>query len=320
MKISTIGRHTLFTEKFHRRGSSEVAFSILLLVLSGCASMPADKKASSEFDAFYEGKGKPLYEARGEATTAQEALGRGDAAYSLGNTDEALYEYVKALELDSKNPETLYKVGTIHAEIGNSELAETAYRMALKLAPGHAGSLEGLALMLLDKHQHPAAEQHLRAAIKSDPKRWRSHNGLGLIADMKKDYALAISHYQAALRAQPDSPLLLNNLGYSKYLAGDRVGAFQLFERALEIDPKFERAWLNKALVHARNGDTDAAFEAFRHTLDEASAYNDLGYIYMLDGRYDEAEQFFQEAISASPTYHALAHANLNQLRALQSN
>lgn len=111
----------------------------------------------------------------------------------------------------------------------------------------------------------------------------------------------------------------MNNLGYSKYLAGDRVGAFQLFERALEIDPKFERAWLNMALVHARNGDTDAAFEAFRQTLDEASAYNDLGYIYMLDGRFDEAQQFFQEAISASPTYHALAHANLNQLRALQS-
>lgn len=44
MKISTIWRHTLFTEKFHRRGSSQVALSILLLVFSGCASMPADKK------------------------------------------------------------------------------------------------------------------------------------------------------------------------------------------------------------------------------------------------------------------------------------
>ena len=191
--------------------------------------------------------------------------------------------------------------------------------MALKLVPDHASSLEGLALMLFDKHQHPAkVEEHLSAAIKSDPSRWRSHNGLGLIADMKKDYALAISHYQAALKAQPDSPLLLNNLGYSKYLAGDRVGAFQLFERALKIDPKFERAWLNMALVHARNGDTDAAFEAFRQTLDEASAYNDLGYIDSWTGD-TRAQQFFQEAISASPTYHALAHANLNQLRALQS-
>ncbi len=297
------------------RGIAAVTMAIGTL-LSGCATMPADKPAS-EYGALYDGKAKVLHEARGDATSAREAINWGDAAYRMGNVDQALYEYVKALGIDGKNLETLYKVGTLHAGRGNRELAELAFRMALKLDERHVPSLEGLGLVQLERHLHKEAEESLTKAVAAEPNRWRAHNGLGLIADLRKDYPAAGSHYQNALKLQPGSAMLLNNLGYSKYLAGDWDGAQQLFDQAVQADPKYERAWINLGLVHARRGEDEASLRSFRRVMDDPSAYNNIGFVFMMEGKYDQAGRYYEQAISSSPAYHAQAQENLKRLRVL---
>lgn len=286
-----------------------------LLVGCGSESMTIKPRMSG----LYEDKSALVHDMQDITVDASSAMNRADQFLHQGNKDEALYYYVRALEFDDQNKEALEKIGEIHAEKGNYTPAEAAYQMALKLDPKNAAALEGLGLVQLNTGKQAEAKQSLAAAVAIDPSLWRACNGLGLIADKHGDYAGASQYYENALKTKPNMPMLMNNLGYSKYLSGDLQGAMQLFDAASSLDAKYDSAWLNQGLVHARLGNDTAAIQAFMHVLDEADAYNNLGYIYMVNDKTPAADEYFQKAISLSPTYHRLANENLKRLHTMDN-
>lgn len=270
-------------------------------VLVGCASSSKNLQDTASTDVQ-------------SVDTPQEALALGDKALLNNKTEEALQYYVRALDLNPKNTEALLRIGTVQQNYGNPDLAIKAYDMLLATMPRHAGALEAVGLIYLDQRKYDLAEWRLRAAISADSKRWQALNGMGLIADERKQHEAAIRYFESALIIQPQSAQLLNNRGYSKYLLGHFADAESDFRRALQLDAKNERANHNLGLVLARQGQAEAALAAFRQTMDEASAYNNIGYIYLMAGKYAEAQDFLQKAIVSSPTYNAQAHENLSHL------
>jgi tetratricopeptide (TPR) repeat protein len=122
------------------------------------------------------------------------------------------------------------------------------------------------------------------------------------------------------LSVQPRNAECLNNLGFAKYESRDWMGALRAYDAALAIDPGYEAAWMNKALLLARQGDDQAALAAFRRVMNEADAYNDLGYIHMTQGDVDGAYELFEKAIATSPTFHVKANENLRRLKSGEFN
>jgi Flp pilus assembly protein TadD len=53
--------------------------------------------------------------------------------------------------------------------------------------------------------------------------------------------------------------------------------------------------------------------------VDAPSVMNNLGYVGMMNADYDQAEEFFIEALRQSPTYYALAQENLDRVRAMRA-
>ena len=49
-----------------------------------------------------------------------------------------------------------------------------------------------------------------------------------------------------------------------------------------------------------------------------AQASNDVGYVCLVEGRLDEAEQFFRSAMEQSPSHYATAWDNLERVRQLR--
>jgi Flp pilus assembly protein TadD len=294
-----------------------LAFVNIGALLVGCASESMAIKP--RITGLSEDKSALVHEIQDVTSDAPSAMKRADQFLQQGNKDEALYYYVRALEFDDKNKDALDKIGQIHAEKGNYEPAEAAYKLALKLDPKNANALEGLGLIQLNTGKQAEARQSLASAIAIDPSLWRACNGLGLIADKNGDYLHASQYYERALKAKPNMPMLMNNLGYSKYLSGDWQGAMLWFGAASKLDAKYGPAWLNQGLVQARRGNDAAAIEAFKQVLDEPDAYNNLGYIYMMDNKTPAAYEYFQKAISSSPTYHRLANENLKRLNAAEN-
>jgi tetratricopeptide (TPR) repeat protein len=69
------------------------------------------------------------------------------------------------------------------------------------------------------------------------------------------------------------------------------------------------------ALALGKLGDYSGAYKAFKKAGNEATAKNNMGYIYLLDGKTADAVQAFEKAIELNPAFYAKAHDNLDAAR-----
>lgn len=258
---------------------------------------------------------------------------RGDAALSARNLDFALYAYVRALVEDPQDKNLYYKIGTIHESRSNTSLAFLAYQKALTLDPNYVSALERMGRLKLHDRDYNEAKQLFEHAISEDSKGFVSEEntrhfnqdspfhafiGLGVIHDLNFNHEAAREHFSRAIEIQPTSASAENNLGYSYYLAQDLDLAQKHFKLAISKDKGYSKAWTNLALVHVRQEKFVAAINLLiNHTNNKPSAYNTVGYICMLEGKYEQAEEYFNEAIDLSPTYFEIAVENrdLNRRR-----
>lgn len=296
------------------------------IVLSGCSTNRSisdqenDPERFSDIDELYDGQSELVYSNKVSPETANEIIAMGDAAMARGKPDEALYQYVKAVDLDNDSDTALYKIGDIHSNRGNTEKAIKAYEMALKINPDHGDAHEGLALLLLNKRKYDEARNHLtKAEANGATINWRVYNSLGVISDLENDYKQAIIYYRKALALQPELPLILNNIGYSRYMLGDWDSAEKYYRKAVRNDKSFARSWRNLGLIYARKENYEEAVSAFTQVENLHEAYNDIGFICMLNGRHDISEAFFKRAIKLAPRYYETANNNLQKNRRLAS-
>lgn len=274
--------------------------SILPLTALGCAMSPPRSLGH--------GEGEP-------PPTAVQLEHSGDAAYARGDHDRALIEYVKALAEDRDNLEILYKIATVHREMGQMPVAQRAYREILEKSPRHAGALEGMGMILLGQRLYDRAEQRLLEAVAADPARWRALNALGIVADIGGNHERAEAYYLKALARQPQMAQVYNNLGYSRYLAGDWDAARQYYLRALDIENDSREAWSNLGLLYVRQGRYDEAVGAFETIMKLPQALNTVGYLCLVGGEHAQARVYLKRAIDSSPTYYKEAHQNLARAR-----
>ena len=251
--------------------------------------------------------------AKDPAETAK-LLASADEAVSRGNFDAALPLYAAVLQ-EQPTAQTWLKSGVIHNRLGHDREAAYAFDRVLALEPDNVDANEQLGLLYVLHEQVDQAREHLERVIALDPSRWRAYNGLGVLADLQHDYSAAVAHYHAALAITPNSAMLLNNAGYSQYLAGDLDVAAATFVKALGCDTTYAPARRNLALLYARKGAYRDAVQLLSTVVNEAAAYNDVGYVAMLKGDYASAERLLQEAVDRSPTYYELAARNLAAVR-----
>lgn len=271
---------------------------------------------------------RPLSERAGDLKSAPdptpaEYVGRGDAAYAVGNWDKAIVEYVNSLVGAADRPEnldTLVKIASAHLEAGHHETAETTFRQVLLVRPRDVAAREGLGLALLNRQLPEQATTELKAVIAADSARWRAYNGLGIVNDVNGRMDAAKPYYYKALELVPNSSEVLNNLGYSYYLSGDFRGSSFLFRRAIDADRGNGKAWSNLGLVLARERRYQESLEAFSQLMDRPRALNSVGYVCMIGNDDACAEEYFTRAISASPTWYVEANQNLQTLRARRVN
>ena len=304
----------------HRRTAGWL-FILVSVLFSACSTNPSkESDEKPQYEKLYSGnsKNKTANDAAIAAETPEEAIKRGDDAYSKRQYDIALYEYVNALELNGGDTETLNKVGDIHLTLGDFDNAEEAYNASLQLDESNQHALQGLGLIQLKLRDYDQAKVNLSKALELNPDLWNAYNGLGMIADIEGDYPTAIANYQRALAINPRSAQVLNNLGYSEYLSGNWHAAQMHYYQAVNSNPDYKRAWYNIGLIYTRQGEYENAFDAFRNVLGTPQAYNDIGYLSMLDGNYDVAEKYFQKAVESSPSYYLKAHENIDKLERLR--
>lgn len=287
----------------------------VFVLIAGCNSQGVRQDATDNgFGALGDPTSKLAYATALPAATAQEAALRGDVALARGDTKRALFEYLQALQLGGADPGILYTVAKIHLLREDRARAELALKMVLNVQPEHAGANLELGVLCVHRREFETAESYLRRSLDEAEVNPRANNAMGVINDVKGDHAAARLHFEKAIAAAAQEPTYKNNLAYSYYLDGNLQMAEKWFRQALMQKPDYSRAWRNLGLVYARTSRYQEALEAFGKIENVYEAYNDIGYIAMVNERYDDAQRFFEEAIRLSPIYYELAGRNAERL------
>lgn len=311
---------------------------VTIAVLSGCKSMNPEQAGGVR--SIYTGDNSVLYEVQKQSSSPDQAMQMGAAAYQVGDLDQALYQYLRAIELDPKRYDALVWVGRIHRERGNTQLAELAFADVLAGAPDNLSGLTEMGLLNLAGRNHVGAQELLFKAVAVDQQRLtqgksnnppqvaalkvdshsplKIYNGLGVLADLRNDFPQAQAYYRLAMQIEPRSALVQNSLGYSFYLAGNWEEATRAYQLGITYDSGYKPLWRNYALLLARKGQYEEALSAFEQVESRAEASNDVGYVCLIEGQLDQAEQFLRGAIEQSPSYYSIAWDNLNRVQQIR--
>ncbi|MFO1065912.1 MAG: tetratricopeptide repeat protein [Pirellulales bacterium] len=213
---------------------------------------------------------------------------RAGAWWALGETDKALEDFNKAIDLGYREAHAFASRGLFHAALGNNDAALADYSEAIKLNPKDSASLIN------------------RAAV--------------YLATEKPDSAVA--DYSAALALDEKNGVLLQQRGIAYKAAGKLKEALSDYTRATELDEKDISAWMGRGFVYFQMGDHQAAIENFTKVIDlaplTAVAYNNRGYNFQQLGKFREALADYDRAVELAPKY-ALAFQNKAWLHLLST-
>ena len=167
----------------------------------------------------------------------------------------------------------------------------------------------GQALFFTKRYEN--AEKNLRKALQLNPKLWKSHNFLGTIYDYQGKYSFAAYEYTAAIDIRPDKGYLYNNLGVSYSLLGKYEDAIQSFKEAIKKGYTEKKVYNNLGLSLGKIQEYDEALEVFKMAGDRSTALNNLGFIYLNQGKYEKASICFEKSITLNPSFYDKARNNL---------
>lgn len=191
----------------------------------------------------------------------------GLAFLKLGDYEQALRWFGRALEQEPEDPESYLGMGRAHRELGEVEEARAAYEQALELDPGYVKALTNLGQLQYLEGNVPAAIENYCLALEEEPDNHAVNNNLAMAyyAEGKVELALELLR-EAADRAEPYVSALVN-LASIHLEEHDYEAAKPYLERAVDLEPQNVAAQFNYAFCLAYLGEMDKAFNAFVYAL-----------------------------------------------------
>jgi len=176
--------------------------------------------------------------------------------------------------LNERSVEELLKTGDTLMQKDNQQMATLYYAMAAKKDPASPRAQVGLGQISLMQGDQDKAQNYFRNALKSDPQNVGALLGLGKISRNKAEYGKAIDYFNQALSIDPEGARILTELAITYDLMGQETLSEPLYAKVSELFPYLP------------------------------SAHNNLGFNYLLQGRYPEAITSFQRALALAPNNH----------------
>ncbi len=200
--------------------------------------------------------------------------GLGRALYNKGQLDEAVFYYLKSLEVRPRYGDALTNLNDALARLDAANAAtNNPHALAQRTGTDYANA----------------------------------HNTLGLGLAMNGKLDDAILHFRRALLYEPDHVNACSNLGHALALQGKLDEAIGQCEQVLRRSPHNPQAHNILGLALLKQGRLDEAVahlrEALQYQPDNVEAQMNLGRALAALGQRDEAIAHFKEALRLAPNY-----------------
>jgi Flp pilus assembly protein TadD len=199
-----------------------------------------------------------------------------------------------------------YQRAQMLAGTGRYDMAERDLRAMLAEDPRDAAAHSLLALvMLADENRWADATDEAKMAVGIEPDAALSHYALAVCLVTRHHYAEAEDAAREALRLDPYDADAYGVLCRSYLGREDYQAALDAAEQGLAIDPEDADCSNFRSILLERLGRGDEAIESATRQLardpDNAYAHSALGWTQLNNGRYQEAQVAFREALRLNP-------------------
>jgi tetratricopeptide (TPR) repeat protein len=144
-----------------------------------------------------------------------------------GRVQEAEPALARALIADPYDAAAYDLSGQVMAMKRETEAALYDFQKAVQLRPGYPPYLYDHALVLVQAGRYDEAKSQIQAAIQSNPDYAEAREVLGALYVREKQPDLAIREYRQAIALRPGMNRVQLNLGLLLYSQGDRAGAIE---------------------------------------------------------------------------------------------
>ena len=243
----------------------------------------------------------------------------------LGNTEESIAAYRKAVTAKPDVFESNLNLGLMLAKTGQPDAAQFL-DAATKLKPT-ASPPEGLARAwislahVLEKDKPEEAVAAYQKAAELDPRNSEPHLAAGLLLEKANHFADAEEQYKQALEIDSKSSDALTGLA-NIYMRGQRlVDAEKVLRQLVAVQPEDAGAHIQLGRILAATGKNDEAVAELQAGAklapQDSNLRRDLADLYTTTKKYDLAESEYRALLAANPndaqTHHSLGVALLRQ-------
>ncbi len=213
----------------------------------------------------------------------------------------AIYNSRRAIELNDEAAPVYATLGVIHHGRGRYQEAVSQFQQALKLDSASRGSYRGLATAYTALNKNAEAESTYQKIIELWPDHWSGYVDLGLFYQRRGRVDDALAQLDHATRLEPEGYAAWNNVGVLYYRLGQYDDARTAWERSCEIEPTFGTC-SNLGMVYHMEKRYEEAAQAYKKAL----ALNDRDYrlwinlassLYQVPGAREEAVTAYREAV-----------------------
>lgn len=213
--------------------------------------------------------------------------------------EEAEKIYLNLIEKDTDNSKVYYNIAFLAGRKGQFEQSIKYLDKSLELEDeGYSYYLRGLAYKNLQKYEE--ALRDYEEAIKLIPNDAKVYNNKGVVLEKLRKFEEAKTAYKKALEINPEHETANNNLGELYDRFGEHEKALPYYTKQLELE-KHDYYYINRAWCYIELNELDKAEEDFKAAIEvnenNGYAYNGLGALRKMRKKYDEAVQYFRQAI-----------------------
>ncbi len=192
-------------------------------------------------------------------------------ASGKGWYQRAIFDYNRAIELDSTYAKAFNNRGVAYNNIGMYDQAICDYTQAIDIDNKYAKAYNNRGATFNKLGMYDDAIADYDEAIKIKPRYAEAYNNRGVAYKHKAQYDQAISDFDTALEIDANHADALTQRGETYGIMEQFEQAISDYDKALAIDPRYAAAYYNKAIACCHLEKTLEALEAYRAFIKHAT-------------------------------------------------
>jgi tetratricopeptide (TPR) repeat protein len=246
-------------------------------------------------------------------TKDNDPIDLGGKALSEGRLPKAKLRFEEAVASGHKVPQAYLGLAEIATREGRLVDAEAGYRRAVTAGNDRlADARSGLGVLLVRLGRGHEAEPELQRALELDDDNWAAHYGLARLhlAAGKWDLARAeLDHGRGCRGVREGEDRYHYGLALLRLGTGDAAGAEPEAVAALQLNPTDTEFGALVGRIYEQQGKPGVAIQVYESALAAqgmprtAPLLHQLGNLYRIDQRFDEARDRYLQAVGIDSTY-----------------